>query len=278
MVNPKSLVLSSGIQHGLEYSYPFINEVGLNAQQAGNTAELGFYPEELEDLINKVDPAIFYGCGHGNVCIYTVECMSPFVAVPYTGPEYTCPTELRPTIFKGKHVHLLSCLTARYLGPELVSTYGTKSFIGYIEEFWFGAKTPSTWPDPPPGTLPDEHTDFYTMFDADRAGIQAILNGGTPSDAIRAMINKFEYYIWRYTYGDWKDYVNASTAIWCLEHDLRILRLYGNSSWIPLAAYTPPTLISSVPAFASAFALSFGLVGLVMPKPSLKPPKKGERR
>ena len=71
-------------------------------------------------------PNVLYitGCGHGDVAVFTGYYNHPVFQVGgYASPEV-----------RGKIVHLLSCLTAQQLGPDLVD-HGCRAYFGYDQEF-----------------------------------------------------------------------------------------------------------------------------------------------
>ena len=228
-------------------------------------------------------------CWCGNCCAYTVQCMQMFLqAGPYTCPPadtevYRCLTSMNLDLMRGRHVHLLSCLTGQYLGKELVYRHGARSYIGYKDLFIYGecARRPDN-PDvciyyPQPGEPPNELADFYTFIDSDAAGEEAILNMGTVQDAVNAIIAKMKSYIWKYTYGEWKDRSYAGWAALDHIHNLNALVAYGDMNWRPiLCASATPTMSELAASFLAPFSLMFGIVGLAtLPAPP-KPPKKVE--
>jgi intein/homing endonuclease len=223
---------------------------------------------------------IVHNCGHGACCAYTVECTQLFLeAGPYTCPPvdtevYRCVTNMNLDLMRGRHVHLLSCLTGQYLGKELVYKHGARSFIGYQDLFVYGVCLPA--PDnpnvclyyPQPGQLPNEYADFYTFMDSDAAGEEAILNMGTVQDAVNAIIDKIKSYIYKYTYGEWKDWSYAPEAALVHMHNLKALVAYGDMNWRPiLLTSATPTASEVAAAFLTPFSLTFGLLMAALPAP-----------
>lgn len=102
------------------------------------------------------------GIGHGNYTTYTGNMNSPVIQVGgYDAAEVN-----------GKVIHLLSCETAKTLGPDTV-THGAKAFAGYTENFVFDwANANLYWP-------------CDSQFDISMA------NGKTVEQAIADTINKF---------------------------------------------------------------------------------------
>ncbi len=86
----------------------------------------------------KVDQALstneithIAGCGHGSPTVYTGYGQG----VIFSTSDITLLNKLA-----GKHIHLLSCLTAQKLGPTMMQQ-GAKSFAGYHPSFYFTTKS-----------------------------------------------------------------------------------------------------------------------------------------
>lgn len=80
-------------------------------------------------------PFVVYisGIGHGSPTTYTGHLGNPILKVGAYDPA-----EVR-----GKVIHLLSCQTARQLGPDVVAK-GARAFVGYYENFVFVYDNPAT--------------------------------------------------------------------------------------------------------------------------------------
>jgi hypothetical protein len=234
-------------------------------------------PTSIINAIKTTDPPIYWGMGHGACCAYTVECTQLFLqAGPYTcppvfGEQYRCLTNINLDLMRGRHVHLLSCLTGLYLGKELVYRHGARSYIGYSDLFVYGVCVPDPKNPkeckylPEPGEPPNELADFYTFIDSDCAGEEAILNMGTVQDAVNAIASKMKYYIWKYTFGEWKDWPNAAEAADCHIHNLGALTAYGDMNWRPiLVATSTPSASQLAASFLTPFSFIFGMAGIVM--------------
>lgn len=73
------------------------------------------------------------GVGHGSPTTYTGHLGDPILRVGSYDPAEV----------KGKCMHLLSCQTAKELGPDVVAK-GTRAYAGYFENFTFVLDDPST--------------------------------------------------------------------------------------------------------------------------------------
>jgi len=236
------VLFSEPIGHGLEYSSCFFKRIAESARGIGvSVVESGGFPDDLDSKIDEHDPAVFYSVGHGQHCIHTVANLIPYIEVEHPADPkwgYPCYENLRLDKFKGRHVHLLSCITAVHLGPALID-HGCRSFIGYDAEFVYGvwiigAERPAPCEEPKPDA------DFYSFVDCDAEGERKIvLEGSTVGEAVNAMIAKFEEYIKKYEEGEWKDRPIAPWAARWLRHDLDHLKAYGDMDWRPVPIVAP---------------------------------------
>jgi hypothetical protein len=103
------------------------------------------------------------GCGHGNTGIYTGYNQATVLSSSDT------------TLLKklaGMQIHLLSCLTAQQLGPDMIAN-GAAGYAGYYPSFYF------TWKS------------TARFFDADAELDRALAEGVTPVKAFQRAIDKF---------------------------------------------------------------------------------------
>jgi hypothetical protein len=103
------------------------------------------------------------GCGHGNTNVYTGYNQ----ATVFISSDTTLLKKLA-----GVHVHLLSCLTAQKLGPDMIKQ-GAASYAGYHPSFYF------TWKS------------TARFFDADAEMDRVFADGLTASQGYQRTINKF---------------------------------------------------------------------------------------
>ena len=181
------VLFSEPIGHGLEYGSCFFRQIAKSARGIGvNVVESVGFPNDLDEKIDEHDPAVFYSIGHGNHCLHTVANLVPYIEVEHPADPYyghPCYENLRLDKFKGRHVHLLSCITALHLGPALID-HGCRSFIGYDAEFVYGvgligAEIPGPCEEPKPDA------DFYSFIDCDAEGERKIvLEGSTVGEAV----------------------------------------------------------------------------------------------
>jgi len=103
------------------------------------------------------------GCGHGSPTVYTGYGQ----ATVFSSDDTDFLKKLA-----GRTVHLLSCLTAQQLGPDMI-TNGALGFAGYHPSFYF------TWKS------------TARFFDADAEMDRALADGQTPAQAYQRTIDKF---------------------------------------------------------------------------------------
>jgi hypothetical protein len=262
------------IPTGLEYGACFMQQLTAQAQQKAVAAVyVEGYTEDADNTLATLDPPIFYGLSHGNPCMfnnYLQARWSGAVYIPGEGEceggtrqpslgtvEFRCLYDRNLDKMKGRHVHLLSCLTGIALGPALIRA-GAKSYIGYSQVFIFGV-CPCTAPWPEPCSPPSDNADFYSMIDSDIEGMRKILlENATVGEAVNAMKAKFQYYIDKYERGEWKDRPIAYDASLTLRWDLQYLTALGDMNWRPLTMTTtaPKTMILGMPAIAYIGAIA----------------------
>jgi hypothetical protein len=89
--------------------------------EGANDVRSSFIPKAKESRVVYIS-----GLGHGSYTVYTGHMFSHILEVGiYDGTEVN-----------GKVIHLLSCETAKTLGPDMV-THGAKASVGYTENFVF---------------------------------------------------------------------------------------------------------------------------------------------
>jgi hypothetical protein len=143
------------------------------------------------------------GLGHGNNDVFTGQEGEVLWRVGnYDSQETT-----------GKIIHLLSCLTARRLGYDLVDN-GALAYFGYNEEFAF-----VTSASPPPDITEDPFADPFFKCDSEIDRLiaechQANEVYGMAMDLYQSEFNKLVE-------------VDVEAAKW-LRHDMQALRRYGN--------------------------------------------------
>jgi len=154
--------------------------------------------------VQEKDPVFFTGFGHGNSDIFT-------------GDDEKAILDLNNvSTMSGRIVRLLSCLTARRLGPAMISA-GAWGYIGYYEEWtWIQANL-----DQDPYVDPYACS-FYRSADTDAMELG---KGRTLKDAADAMVAVYNEEIERWT-GSSDPY--ASDEITWLTWDRDAMRVLGD--------------------------------------------------
>jgi len=166
-------VTESAEAYRSKYVYPKFKEKGAEVRRlVGSTATRADFVRE----VYKSGVDYITGVGHGNYTAYTGQYGNTVLQVGQYSPDEV----------KNKIIHLLSCQTARTLGPNMVNN-GAKAFLGYIDDFIFAMD------------ICDE------FFECDSQIDWVMANGGTVSEAHNACIKKFDFFINKYeTSGDYR--------------------------------------------------------------------------
>jgi len=256
-------VLKEPTPEGLEYGACFMQQLVAQTQQKAVAAVyVEGYTSDADNVLATLDPPIFYGLSHGSPCVFNNYLMAKWRGSVYIPGEgivvVECLYDKNLDKMRGRHVHLLSCLTGIALGPALIKA-GARSYIGYSQVFYY-APPPISPYKPKPCEPPSDYADFYSMIDSDIEGMRKILlENATVSEAVNAMKAKFQYYIDKYERGEWKDRPIATDASLVLRWDLQYLTALGDMNWRPLTMTTtaPKTMLLIPPiAFAGAIAIA----------------------
>lgn len=135
--------------------------------------EENYVEEKVKSLIESKSPGIIFLNGHGNeYCTKGHGCMPVIIA------------NKNDILLKDKIVYVLSCKTAKYLGPAACDK-GCEAYIGYLEDFAF------VYLDDNP--LNDHIAKIY--MEASNEIPLTILNGGSPKQAYENSQKIFEKWI-----------------------------------------------------------------------------------
>ncbi|MEM4570124.1 MAG: hypothetical protein QXE66_02320 [Desulfurococcaceae archaeon] len=163
--------------------------------------------DRIEETIEMYKPVAFVGCGHGVEDKYLGHGNKVVFQV----------CDVDPLIEKG--VYLLSCLTARQLGHDIVNK-GGKAYVGYYELYYIVYGTRSE----------DPYGDIYqaSFFRPIERFLKELADGKTIKEAVEAQIDQFnkEIEYWRNS-GD----PDAPFVIYYLIWDRDAIRLYGDEKW-----------------------------------------------
>jgi len=164
-------------------------------------------PEKINEILDKYDPIFFWGVGHGNVNLYTVECKTVYMMV--------CDSNTRK--MAGRIIHLNSCLTAQQLGPDLVNNKNATAYFGSRKEFYFFIGSP-------PGSDRASKTVFYAEYQIDAS----LMQGKTVGEAYTDSQKKYDEEIEYWTTGPGKTNPYAAILVRILEIDKEISTILGN--------------------------------------------------
>ena len=95
-------------------------------------------PDDAVNAIETHNPDIIWHCGHGQVCITTLEepGKNGVWMTSKSGSYDECVIDRYLEYAPNKIFSMLSCLAGSELGPELINK-GATAFMGYTESFWF---------------------------------------------------------------------------------------------------------------------------------------------
>jgi len=199
-------------------------------------------PDNINAAIQQYDPIFVFGVGHGNVNIYTVECMTPYMTV--------CSSTA--SMMAGRVIHLNSCLTAQQLGRDLIAK-GATTYYGNYEEFYLIIGCNNQIYSPCSNKL------VTTVFDAEYTVEKSLFSGSTTGQAQQARLKAYDDEINYWTTGPGANQPCAADAVRVLEIDKSIAVMYGSDSAV-VATPIPTTL-----PFAALLAAVAGLgIGVVM--------------
>lgn len=116
-------VALAGFQYREKYVYPYLQAQGFAVKKFQCPLARRFY---LAPEARKPEVEYLTGVGHGSYNLYTGD----------HGDVIWQVGNYHPDEVKGKIVHLLSCQTARELGPDFVRN-GCRAYFGYDENFTF---------------------------------------------------------------------------------------------------------------------------------------------
>jgi hypothetical protein len=116
-------VTRAGFEYREKHVYPYLESKGFAVRKyQGPLARRYYVAKEVE----KPEVDYITGIGHGLYNVYTGD----HGDIVFQADQY------QPNEVRGKIVHLLSCQTARELGPHFVRN-GCVAFFGYDENFTF---------------------------------------------------------------------------------------------------------------------------------------------
>jgi len=176
------------------------------------------------------DPALFIGVGHGSASVFTGQNQEKIFW------KCNC-RELA-----GRVTFLLSCLTGRELGPDIVSK-GGRCYMGYNEEFiWVQERAVN----------PLEDRLGRPFFEPVLEICKRLADGETAGRAFRASIDKWNY--WIDYWSRQRDPV-AAVVVMMLKWDRDAQVLYGDENAVA-AQPAPPAVTVAWATTAVAMALT----------------------
>ena len=222
--------------HYLEYGQVVMHEIVQTYRQLGQiiTELIGdeANKEKIKQELQRLNPIFFFGLGHGNVDVYSVECTEVFMRVGDSEVD----------LMKERVVVLNSCLTAQELGPAIIDA-GAITYLGSKEEFWF-------FIGDAPGTTRAVRSPFLAEYQFDAS----ILQGKSTGDARQDQMRKYDEEINYWTFGDGKDHANAMELSRILGINKNISTFLGEGTVVPSPTALAPRSI--IPLAISCLSLA----------------------
>jgi hypothetical protein len=181
------------------------------------------------------DPALFIGVGHGSASVFTGQNLNRIL--------WKCNCKE----LSGRVTFLLSCLTGRELGPDIVNK-GGRCYIGYREDFvWVQERDVN----------PLEDRLGRAFFEPVLEICKRLADRETTGSAFRASIDKWNYWI---DYWSRQRTQEAAVVVMLLKWDRDAQVLYGDER-ATVAQPAPPT----IPVPWTATAVAMALTPLIIP-------------
>ena len=192
-------------------------------------------PDGVLRAVEREDPAMFFGVGHGSPERFTVECTE--LLMEACSPE--------AGTMAGRVVHLNSCWTGLRLGPDLIDK-GAVAFLGSKFPFFFYIGSP-----------PNSDRASRTAFIAEYAATAALMLGSTVGEAHRRRLEAYDREISYWLEGPGKDHPHAQLLARILIVNKRYAVMLGDetarpgSRGIPALALAPMAVGMVVGGWAS---------------------------
>ena len=193
-------------------------------------------PTAIDTAITEADPILVWGVGHGNVDVYTVECMVVYMR--------SC--DERTARMSGRVVHLNSCLTGSGLGPDLIRK-GALTYFGSTGEFWLYIGSP-----------PCSDRAAQAVFLAEHQVEASLMRGRTTGEAQQDRLRRYDEEIEYWTTGEGRTHPHATIIVRILQIDKTIAVMLGR----PDVRVTAPPAVAAIPLWTPlAFTLGTILYG-----------------
>lgn len=236
MPRANTLLFVEPSQHYLEWSSCVVREIiQVHRKPWMEIVELRGYdavPDKIDDALDRYDPFLFWGVGHGNVDVWSCECMQIYMAV----------CDARTTRMRDRIVILNSCLTGVSLGPDLISK-GALSYFGSTAEFWLYIGSP-----------PCSDRASRAVFLCEHQSVASLMDGRTTSQAQQDRLRRYDEEIEYWTTGPGRGHPHAPIIVRLLEIDKSVAVMLGRGD----VRVAVPTVAPAVP-FIGFLPVLFGM-------------------
>ncbi len=205
-------------------------------------------PRKIDEALEKYDPVLFVAIGHGYADTYLCECNQP----------YMVSDDNRVKKMSGRIVILVSCLTAKNLGPSLIEN-GALAYYGSRGELWFFIRYP-----------PCSGRTVKSVFSCELQPIISLMEGKTTGEAQQERLERYEKEIEYWTTGPGKNHPDAPLITNMLIIDKNIAVFLGNED----IRITEGVVATPTPARASMLPAAVGLMAMMVGSATVKKAEK----
>ena len=231
--------LVSELPEDLEYSSCVAKEIAPSLRTLGHEVIeiLKPTPADAINAIEKHNPDVIWHCGHGQVCITTLENTEKWMTHK-SGSYSACTVDQYLQYAPNRFFSMLSCLSGSELGPQLINK-GATAFMGYYESFWFLLCEDTPCPCGRELTDSDEIRGIKCLAQCDLEWLHALAEGKTVNDAYNSSQAKFQSEI---EYWEGSSHDMAANVLYCLRLDKeRQVSLGDRNARITALDVTTPT-------------------------------------
>lgn len=206
----------SEVPEDLEYSSCVAKEIAPALRDLGHEV-IEILKPTPDDAINAIEthnPDVIWHCGHGQVCITTLEDTERWMTHK-SGSYSACTVDQYLQYAPNRFFSMLSCLAGSELGPQLINK-GATAFMGYYESFWFLLCEDAPCPCGRGLSDSEEIRGIKCPAQCDLEWLHALAKGKTVKEAYDSSQTKFQSEI---EYWEGSSHDMAADILYCLRLD-----------------------------------------------------------